>query len=125
MDTFLVTEDAHRSICLQNPGGAASFVQEVHWLPVTTSFEDLGHRVFQGHGERCFNVAPARWILDGEEFLPRRSRLDVVFESGKLGQQDLWQSSWRWLLYGSSGLVCDLNWVGVGARTIQREPGIK
>ena len=51
---------------------------------MTTSFEDLGHRVFQGHGERCFNVAPARWILDGEEFLPRCSRLDVVFGSGKL-----------------------------------------
>jgi hypothetical protein len=32
---------------------------------------------------------------------------------------------WRRLLYGSSGLICDLNWFGVRARTIQREPGVK
>ena len=29
-DTFLVTGDAHGLIRLQDPGGAASFVQEVH-----------------------------------------------------------------------------------------------
>ena len=52
---------------------------------MTTDFEGLGHHAFQGHRERCFNAAPARWIIDSEEFLRRRSRLDVVFESGKLG----------------------------------------
>ena len=45
-DTFLVTGDAHGLIRLQDPGGAASFVQEVHRLPVTAGFEGLGHRAF-------------------------------------------------------------------------------
>ena len=52
---------------------------------MTGGFKGLGHHAFQGHRERCFNTAPARWILDGEEFLQRRSQLDAVFESGKLG----------------------------------------
>ena len=46
MDKFLVTGDAHGLICLQDPGGAASFIQEVHRLPVTTVFEGLGHHAF-------------------------------------------------------------------------------
>jgi hypothetical protein len=45
-DTFLVTRDAHRLICLQDPSGAASFLHEVHWLPMTVDFEGLGHRAF-------------------------------------------------------------------------------
>ena len=52
---------------------------------MTAGFEGLGHRAFQGHRECCFTAAPARSILDGEEFLSRRSRLDLVFERGKLG----------------------------------------
>jgi hypothetical protein len=39
MDTFLVIEDAHSLICLQDPGGAVSFVHEVHRLPVIVGFE--------------------------------------------------------------------------------------
>jgi hypothetical protein len=31
--------------------------------------------------------APARWILDGEDVLQRRSTLDAMFESGKLGSR--------------------------------------
>jgi hypothetical protein len=50
-DTFLVAEDAHRLIRLQDPGGAASFVQVVHQLLVIAGFEGLGHRSFQGHRE--------------------------------------------------------------------------
>ena len=46
MDTFLVTRDAHGLIHLQDPSGVASFVQEVHRLPVTAGFEGLGHRAF-------------------------------------------------------------------------------
>ena len=46
MDTFMVTEDAHGLIRLQDPCGAASFVQEVHQLSVTAEFESLGHRAF-------------------------------------------------------------------------------
>ena len=46
MDTFQVTGDAHGLICLQDPSGTASFVHEVHWLPVTTGFQGLGHRAF-------------------------------------------------------------------------------
>ena len=68
-DTFLVAEDAHGLIRVQDPGGAASFIQEVHRLPVTADFEGLGHCVFQGHRERCFKDALARWILDGEDVL--------------------------------------------------------
>ena len=81
---------------------------------MTASFEGLGHRAFQGHRERCFKDTRARWILDGEDVLRHRSTLDVVFESGKLGSRI---SSGA---HGSSGLVCsyDLNWFGVGARTI-------
>ena len=45
-DTFLVTGDAHGLIRLQDPGGAASFVQEVHRLPVTVGFNGLGHHAF-------------------------------------------------------------------------------
>ena len=45
-DTFLVARDAHGLICLQDPGGAALFVQEVHWMPGTAGFEGLGHRAF-------------------------------------------------------------------------------
>jgi hypothetical protein len=86
-DTFLVVGDAHNLICLQDPGGAASFVQEVHRLPVITGFEGLGHRAFQGQKERCFKDAPARWILDGEDVLRRRSTLDAMFESGKPGSR--------------------------------------
>ena len=54
---------------------------------MTADFEGLGHRAFQGHRERCFNAAPARWFLDGEDVLRHRSSLDVVFESGKLGSR--------------------------------------
>ena len=46
MDTFLVTGDAHGLIRLQDHGGAASFVQEVHRLLVTAGFEGLGQRAF-------------------------------------------------------------------------------
>ena len=45
-DTYLVTGDAHSLICLQDPGGAALFVQEVHWMPGTAGFEGLGHHAF-------------------------------------------------------------------------------
>ena len=45
-DTFLVTGDAHGLIFLQDPGGAASFIQEVQWLLVTAGFEGLGHCAF-------------------------------------------------------------------------------
>ena len=69
MDTFLVTGDAHGLIRLQDRGGAASFVQEVHRLLVTAGFEGLGHCAFQGHRQRYFKDAPARWILDGEDVL--------------------------------------------------------
>ena len=51
---------------------------------MSTSFEGLDHRAFQGHRERCFKDAPTRWILDGEDVLQCRSTLDVMFESGKL-----------------------------------------
>ena len=46
MDTFLVTGDAHSLIHLQDPGGTASFIQEVHQLLVTADFEGLGHHAF-------------------------------------------------------------------------------
>ena len=54
---------------------------------MTAGFEGLGHRAFQCHKERCFKDAPARWILDGEDVLQRRSTLDAVFECGKLGSR--------------------------------------
>jgi hypothetical protein len=41
MDTFLVIGDAHNLIRLQDPGGAVSFVHEVHWLPVIIGFEAM------------------------------------------------------------------------------------
>ena len=45
-DIFLIIEDAHHFIRLQDPGGAASFIQEVQWLLVTAGFEGLGHCAF-------------------------------------------------------------------------------
>ena len=45
-NTFLVTGDAHGLIRLQDPGGTASFIQEVHQLLVTADFEGLSYRAF-------------------------------------------------------------------------------
>ncbi|CAD6257009.1 unnamed protein product [Miscanthus lutarioriparius] len=45
-NTFLVVGDAHGLIRLQDPGGTATFIQEVHRLPMTAGFEGLGHHAF-------------------------------------------------------------------------------
>jgi hypothetical protein len=46
MDTFLVTGDALALIRLEGLGSAASFIQDLHQLPVTAAFVGLGQRAF-------------------------------------------------------------------------------